>query len=440
MNPFGTLIFYGWFPFLIFLFTQYKPHRVVAVGYIVSYLFLPLFTVSLVPGLPGFDKVTITSFALLIGMLMFDPGRINSLKLSWIDVPMVVWCLVPFASNYTNELGLPDAFKGVLHQTIIWGFPYMFGLLYFNRFDRLRDLAIGIFAGGLAYIPFCLLESRIGPLIHLRVYGFTVFNDWSQAVRYGGYRPLVFTPHGLAVSAWMVGAALIGVWFWQSGAVKKLGNISVSVLTSSMLITVILLRSTGAWFILVLGIVAASLARWLRTGILIYVVVALMSTYLYSAGTGAFKGEQIVAVVGQSTNQDRAGSLRFRFDNEEILSAKARQKALFGWGWNGRNRVIDPDGKDSAVTDSFWIIAFGSNGWVGLISFWTMMVLPGVVFLRRYPAHMWRSKKVAPAAILVVMLTTYMLDCLSNAFPNQVYTVAAAGISGLLGQVNPEKA
>ena len=439
MNPFGTLVFYGWFPFLIFLFTLYKPHQVVIFGYIASYLFLPLFTVYLVPGIPGFDKVTITSFALLVGMLIFDPGRINSLKLSWIDIPMVVWCLVPFASNYTNELGFPDAFKGVVHQTIFWGLPYLFGLLYLKTFARLRDLAIGIFVGGLLYMPLCVLEGRIGPLIHFRVYGFTVFNDWSQAIRYGGYRPLVFTPHGLAVSAWMVGAALIGVWFWQSGAVKKLAGIPVSALASAMLVTVVLLRSTGAWFILALGVVTASVAKWLRTGVLVYLIVVLMFTYLYNAGNGTFKGEQIVAAIG-SQNEERAGSLRFRFDNEEILSAKAREKATFGWGWNGRNRVVDPYGRDIAVTDSFWIIAFGVNGWVGLLSFWSMMVLPGVMFLQRYPARVWRSQKVAPTAILVVMLTVYMLDCLSNAFPNQVYTVAAAGISGLLGQEKPEKA
>lgn len=439
MNVLGTLVFYGWFPFLIFLFTRQKPHVVVIVGYIVSYLFLPLTNVYLIPGIPAFDKVTITSFALLVGMLIFDPGRINSLKFSWIDVPMMVWCLVPFASNYTNDLGLPEAFKGALHQTIIWGLPYFFGLLYMNSLDRLRQLAIGIFVGGLVYMPLCLLEGRIGPMVHFRVYGFTVFSDWAQAIRYGGFRPLVFTPHGLAVSIWMVGAALIGIWFWQSGAVKALWNIPISALTSAMLVTVVLLRSTGAWFILALGVATASLARWLRTGLLVYVVVAMMSTYLYSAGTGAFKGAQIVAIMGQTTNEERAGSLRFRFDSEEILSAKARQKAMFGWGWNGRNRVLDAYGRDSVVTDSYWIIAFGVNGWVGLISFWTMMVLPGVVFLQRYPARVWRNKKVAPAAILVVLITVYMLDCLSNAFPNQVYTVAAAGISGLLGQDNPEK-
>jgi hypothetical protein len=440
MNPFGTLVFYGWFPFLIFLFTMYKPHQVVIVGYVGSYLFLPLTIAYLIPGIPGFDKVTITSFALLTGMLIFDPDRINSLKLSWIDIPMVIWCVVPFASNYTNDLGFPDAFKGMLHQTIIWGMPYIFGLLYINTFDRLKQLAIGIFVGGLLYMPFCLLEGRIGPLIHLRVYGFTVFNDWSQAIRYGGYRPLVFTPHGLAVSAWMVGSALIGVWFWQSGAVKKLGGIPISVLTPAILVTVVLLRSTGAWFILALGVVTASIARWLRTAVLIYLVIGIMFTYLYSAGNGTFKGEQVIAFVGSSTDKDRAGSLKFRFDNEEILSAKARLQPTFGWGWNGRNRVIDGYGKDITVTDSFWIIAFGVNGWVGLLSFWIMMVLPGAVFLKRYPARLWRSKKVAPAAILVVMITVYMLDCLSNAFPNQVYTVAAAGISGLLAQKVPEKA
>jgi hypothetical protein len=432
MNPFAYLAFYGWVPFLLFLFTMLNPQRIVIVGYIGAYLFLPVVGLYLLPGFPIFEKTTLTSYAILIGVLIFDSDRLNQFKPGWLDLPMLLWMLCPFFSNYTNDLGLPEALKGSMHQVIIWGLPYFFGRLYLSSLESLRKLAIAIFTGGLLYIPFCLWEIRFSSGIHSPVYGFPALRDYAQSIRYGGYRPNVFTPHGLSVSIWMTSATLIGIWFWQTGAVKKIGNFAINQVAVAILVTVLMLRSTGAWFLLATGLLTLSIARWFKTAFLVGVLTLSTSSYLYVASTGAFTGDQIIAFVTQITDADRAASLQFRFDNEEILSAKARQKILFGWGWNGRNRVLDPYGKDITVTDSLWIIVFGVNGVAGLISLWGAILLPANLFVFRFPPRLWTHPKVAPTAALVVVLTIYMTDCLSNAFPNDVYTLAAGGITGLV--------
>jgi len=50
-----------------------------------------------------------------------------------------------------------------------------------------------------------------------------------------------------------------------------------------------------------------------------------------------FSGDQIVG-------EDRAGSLKFRFDNEKILSDKARQKMILG-GEDGDEAVCLTNGE-----------------------------------------------------------------------------------------------
>ena len=54
-------------------------------------------------------------------------------------------------------------------------------------------------AAGLAYSLPMLIESRLSPQMNVWVYGFFQ-HDFFQTIRQGGYRPVVFLPHGLWVA------------------------------------------------------------------------------------------------------------------------------------------------------------------------------------------------------------------------------------------------
>ena len=80
-------------------------------------------------------------------------------------------------------------------------------------------------------------------------------------------------------------------------------------------------------------------------------------------------GTQVLLEAAGDVSPARRQSLAFRFDNEEILLRHARERMAFGWGTFGRHRVRDPiTGKDTSVTDGYWIIALGSQGAVGLLA------------------------------------------------------------------------
>ncbi|HEY9862922.1 MAG TPA: hypothetical protein V6D21_01960, partial [Candidatus Obscuribacterales bacterium] len=259
--------------------------------------------------------------------------------------------------------------------------------------------------------------------------------------------PTVFMIHGLAVGMWMMATVLIALWFWQSGTLKKFLNIPMNVWFISLYMIHLLVRSTGAYLYMAFGVVILFSAKFLRTSFPLVLLIMVLSSYLYLGVTGNFTGEKadkIVQTATNITNAERASSLKFRFDNEEILVEKAIQKMWFGWGAGGGNRVYEytstGEKKDMAITDSLWIIAYGTNGAIGLIGIFGTSLLPALTFsLFRYPAKTWFRPQVAGAAVLSVITVLYVLDNLLNDMYNPVFTLASGGLAGLLMNPNPQE-
>ena len=74
--------------------------------------------------------------------------------------------------NGINGIGVYDGASMVLTQMFTWGLPYLIGRIYFNDLESLRELAIGMFLGGLIYVPLCIIDMRMSPQLHVWVYGF----------------------------------------------------------------------------------------------------------------------------------------------------------------------------------------------------------------------------------------------------------------------------
>ncbi len=436
-SPQALLVTLCWIPVVLYFFMRFPPQRAVIVSFIVAWLYLPVVNIPL-PGIPDLSKMSATCYGVLLATLMFDAGRITSFKPGWLDLPMLIWCFCPFASSMANGLGAYDGFSASLDQTVTWGVPYFLGRIYLNNLVGVRQLAVGVFVGGLSYVPLCLIESRLSPQLHRWVYGYHASAGFDQSYRLGGYRPTVFMNHGLAVGAWMMAATLAGIWLWKTGTIKQLWDIPMNWLVITLLITFVLCRSTGAYVLLVIGLVLIFLSNWLRTALPVLLVLLSMCIYLYiNSMTETYFTDQLVSVMSKVFPEERVQSAEFRFNNEEILADKARQRIVFGWGGYGRNRVYARDWKgdlvDITVTDSLWIIAFGVNGIVGLSSITASMLLPvASLFVLRYPAATWSHRKIAPAAVLALVLALYMLDCILNAMTNPIFALTSGGISGLV--------
>lgn len=427
------LVMFGWIPVILYFFTRFSARQAVIIGFIVAWLFLPQKEFPL-PSLPDYTKISATCYGVLLATIIYDFNRFRSFKFSWVDLPMLSWCWCSLPSSVSNGLGIYDGLSMVLVQTVTWGIPYFLGRIYLNSLTGLNQLATGIFLGGIVYFPLCLFEIRMSPQLHRLVYGFSPF-AFEQTIRYGGYRPSVFMQHGLEVGMWMMAATFIGIYFWQSGVVRQVYGIPITWLLAALLITFILIKSTGAYFLLFLGMGILLFVWQFRSSIVILFLIASILIYLgQNALTETYISDQIIASVSGIVPPDRIQSLEFRFNNEEMLTDKAREKIAFGWGGWARNRVYKYDwqGKlvDVSVTDSLWIIAFGQNGLVGLGSVFSAFFLPIIAFIRRYPANYWFKPQIGSAAVITIILLLYMVDSLFNAMINPIFILACGGVAG----------
>ena len=128
-----------------------------------------------------------------------------------------------------------------------------------------------------------------------------------------------------------------------------------------------------------------------------------------------------------SISPERAQSLEFRFDNEELLLEKARERLWFGWGGHGRRSVYDDElGKEVAVADGHWIIVLGGRGIIGFLEAFGLLVLPIFFARRRFRKLTDETEKKAFAGFtLIVAICAF--DLLPNGlFSNYIYLLAGA--------------
>lgn len=434
MLPTVYLAMFGWIPFVLNVFKRFSPSQAAVFSFIAGTLFLPQAAIAL-PILPDYNKANAICYGILLATYLNDATRFGRFQFGWLDVPMVIWCLCPFITSLVNGLGPYDGFLNVLENTMSWGVPYFIGRLYLGSLQGMRQLAIAIAIGGLVYAPFCLYESRFSPQLHRMLYGYHAHYDFAQTMRMGGFRPNVFMQHGLQAAMWMMAATLLCVWLWHTGVLKRVRKVPMRWVVVFMLFTFFMMKSTGAYILFAIGLITLLMAKYLRTAIVMLLIAGLVSVYLHMGVSGTFSTENIERVtefITQIAGEDRAGSLRFRLDNEQVLGEKSRQSPIFGWGGWGRGRIFNDDGEDVSVTDSLWIITFNTNGVVGLVSQFSTLLLPPVLFLLlRYPARTWGKPEVAPAGALAVILVLYAYDCTLNAMISPVFTLLSGGMAGL---------
>ncbi|MBN1472912.1 MAG: hypothetical protein JW925_14150 [Syntrophaceae bacterium] len=429
MTPLVPITMFGWIPVVIGFFAKFKPSRAVIIAFLSAWMFLPIAKYPL-PGLPDYTKMSATCFGIFTAAFLFDQRRVLSFKPSLLDLPMICWCFCPLVSSLSNGLGLYDGLATVLRYIFTWGFPFIVGRLYFSSLEGLRDFALGILYGTLIYVPLCLFENIMSPQLHRWIYGYHQ-HDFSQTFRYGGWRPMVFMEHGLMVGVWMMSGALSSFWFWSTGTIKKIKALSFIWLMMLLFFTSLMARSVGAIALLFMGAGILVVVKKLKTKILVVCLILIPIFYISTRATGIWDGYSLQAFIAENISVERALSLWTRMENENILREKALERPYFGWGGWGRSRVYDETGKDITVTDGLWIIIFGEHGLVGLGLFTLSMLMPIVVFLKYYPVKTWTLPKVAPSAVLSILLGLYMVDNLLNAMINPVFTVIAGGLTGI---------
>lgn len=171
MTPFIPLAMFGWIPAAIWLFARLQARHAVIAGFLLSWMFLPQYTYT-ITGIPNYSKVSAMTYGIMLGTLLFNRAAFSRFRLHPLDIPLALWCAIPFLTSLSNGLGAYDGVSVTVGRLTMWGLPYFIGRLYFYDRTSLTELAFGIFLGGLVYIPFCLWEVVMSPRLHRIIYGF----------------------------------------------------------------------------------------------------------------------------------------------------------------------------------------------------------------------------------------------------------------------------
>jgi hypothetical protein len=172
-----------------------------------------------------------------------------------------------------------------------------------------------------------LFEIRFSPQLHRWVYGFFP-HDFSQQFRDGGYRPVVFLNHGLAVALFAAMAVIAAAIVYR--AKWHILRLPAAAVTSYLAVLLLLCKTMGAT---VYAIVAAPLAlfttprAWVRLACAILLLVCaypLLRTY-------DVVPVHHIAAAAKTISIDRSASFQTRVKNEDMLLSKANEKPLFGW-------------------------------------------------------------------------------------------------------------
>jgi hypothetical protein len=128
-----------------------------------------------------------------------------------------------------------------------------------------------------------------------------------------------------------------------------------------------------------------------------------------------------VELARTATNPERAQSLEFRIDNEDMLVRKALERPWLGWGRWGRSRVYDEEGRDLSVTDGLWIIVLGTGGVLALVAMTLFLSAPTVILLRRVPVACLSDPRLAGPLALTTALLLWQVDEILNGMIVPVY-------------------
>lgn len=437
MHPGLVIAIFGWIPLLLAVFRRTAPRRAVLLGFVVGSLLLPVYTYR-IQGLPDYSKALASCGGVFLVTALFDLRTLLSYRPSWWDLSAVFFCLSPFVSAIHGNLGLHEGLSVIFQQAVTWGIPYFLGAVYFRKLETLRELATALFYGGLAYVPFCILEFVVGPKLHLWAYGFVQNDVQHTATRFGGWRPMVFMESGLEVAVWMAAATIVGFWLLKSGAMpERLGRVRSQWLVWLLFATAVWMKSVNGWVLLILGYALLTVSFRLRTRAVLYANAALVVAMVAAGASGRGSREWMVDIVSSALNAERGRSISFRFQNEEVIASNARERLLWGWGRTPGalldrehkvNPNLPPEQPAYAIVDSLWIGIFAQFGLMGLAGWLALMLTPALLFSARVHPSEWMSPAFGGAAALAIVLLLYVTDHLANGFIQPFFMLAAGGL------------
>lgn len=436
-NAFAYAALLLWPLVAIVLFARLRVDKALVWTLMGGYLLLPPVAAIDLPMIPAFDKASIPSLAALAAILALG-HRLRPLDGHAVErTLLLLFVLAPFATVLTNldplryglatlpGLRVYDAIAVLAHQAIHLA-PFLAARRVLREEGSLRVLLAALAAAGLLYSLPMLLEVRLSPQLNTWIYGFFQ-HSFDQMMRSGGYRPIVFLEHGLWVAFFAMTAFVAALALFRAGAAP---GRSAWLAAAFYLFVVLVMCKSAASILYALALAPLVIVAGRRLQLLVACVLVIVSlSYPLLRGADLVPVDAMLEQA-QAIEEDRAASLRFRFENEDALLERARERPLFGWGIWGRNQIFDPEsGRMTSVTDGRWIIVIGTFGWLGYLAEFGLLAFSVLFATMRE----WRRSGGAGSPLvgpLALILAINMVDMLPNATLTPLTWLVAGALVG----------
>ncbi len=446
-NALAYLMLAIWPVICLVLFRTQKVERALIWSILGGYLFLPPLTEFNLPLVPAMDKVSIPNLSVLLIMIFAMRQKVELIpqsRLALVLVAGLILSAIPTVltngdpiifevlRNADPILFMVDQLPGqsvrdigsVLIAQVLTIVPFLLARQFLATEDGLREILLALMVGALVYSVPSLIEIRFSPQMNVWVYGFFQ-HSFEQMMRAGGFRPIVFLPHGL----WL--ALFVCIGLMSAAALARVAppvdKWKALLLVAYLAVLLVLCKSLAslAYGLALTPFILFAPVRWQIRLAALFALVAVAYPMLRN-----FHLIPLDAILAQAEaiSADRAQSLEYRFNNEEQLLARAAEKPFFGWGGWGRSLIRHAEtGEILTIPDGRWIIIFGTFGWLGYICEMGLLALPLILIwwsLRQGPAL---SPYVAP---LCLILGITMMDMLLNATLTPLTWLTAGAILG----------
>lgn len=401
-----TIALLTWIPICTFLFGLTTPVRAVVLAYLCGWLVLPMGSVS-VQGFWDIDKILATNMGVVMGTLLFCPGRLRGFRWGVPDAAIILFAVAALLSSMSNGLGAYSGLSGATHSLIRWAIPYWFGRAILQTDEDLIEGGRIIVVGASIAAVFAVWEWRMSPQIHSALYG-SFQHMFSQHRRWGFFRPVLCFPHALSLGMFMVWTSMVGISMYRARLLRPCLGLPPVVLVGLPIAGVAFSMSFGPWGLFVVG--AAILLYWkVRSRRWVVVLPMLLAVYWMGGRyTNLVDGAWTLPLVGR-LSEAREGSLFARLEAEASLVEHARSRPWLGWGGTGRNQVMTDSGESAFASDALWVIWVGKYGLVGLLSYYLWWCWP-IFACRRAGAQLERNP------VMTAILVTIGLQCVNSVF------------------------
>lgn len=406
---------------------------------LIGHLTLPEAFALDLPGLPPYHK----GMAVMVGCILgaFATRSRERVPFSREQGPTKIMAVLiaalifsPFLTAFNNgerlfygptvvpSLGLRDGIAMVADSLVLIVLFLMSRRYLFTESTH-RALLRAIVLSGVVYTFPILFELRLSPQIHTWTYGYFQ-HIWVQHVRGGGFRPVVYLPHGLWIGLLLYMTVIAAVSLWRR---EREENRLVYLLMGGWLLLVLLVsRNLGAVMLAVLFLPAMLM---LPRRALVWIAASVSIFFL--TFPAARQAEMIpldgIVSLAAKISEERAGSLEYRFVNEDAFLERAAGKPLTGWGVWARWRIWDDvTGEEISTSDGLWVSYLGERGWVGYIALFGLLTLP--IFYLRHT----EKKRGQRTSMTTVGMTAIMAGNLIYLIPNNALSPLSILVAGAL--------